>query len=132
MFSHHLMKCMHSCGCYYLLTLRSSCSTCRPTVQTDSCCMESSNAAPTALSFTIRSPQHATTTEDTFLRCSAETHTHINTQTLIDAHSLYENERVRLAAKAGLARGLMMPACVCSQQRRGNTCQLLLRCKCLY
>lgn len=36
-------------------------------------------------------------------------HTHINTQTLTDAHSLYQNERVRLAAKAGLAQGLMMP-----------------------
>lgn len=35
--------------------------------------------------------------------------THIWAQKHTDEHSPYENERVRLAAKAGLARGLMMP-----------------------
>ena len=36
-------------------------------------------------------------------------HTHKHTNTHRCAHSLYQNERVRLAAKAGLAQGLMMP-----------------------
>lgn len=67
---------------------------------------ESNNSSDTVLCSTTRlsTPlQHTVGYFPQLLRRNA------GTQILTDVHSFYQNEQVRLAAKAGLAQGLMMP-----------------------